>query len=92
MANFFWDNIFKNDRKETSVHTTLKNNILFRDLNEYELKILQNIVNVRNYQKDEVVFRFAEAAVGMYIIISGSVDISLDGRQITKLREGDFFF
>jgi len=90
-VNIFWDNLFKGDRKEKNVFTALKNNILFKDLNNYELSVLQNIINVRNYQKDEVIFRYGEAGVGMYIIVSGSVDINLDSRFITKLREGDFF-
>lgn len=91
MTDYFWDNIFKGDRKEKSIITALKNNILFKDLTTQELQLVQNIVNVRNYQKGEVVFQYGEAGVGMYIIVSGSADISLNGKFITKLKEGDFF-
>ncbi len=91
MVDYFWENIFKGDRKEKTLMNALKNNILFTDLNTRELQMVQNIVNLRNYQKGEVVFRYGEAGVGMYIIISGSVDISLNGKFITKLKEGDFF-
>lgn len=91
MTDYFWDNIFKGDRKEKSVLTALKNNILFKDLTLGELKLVQNIINVRNYQKGEVVFHYGEAGVGMYIIVTGSVDISLNGKFLTKLKEGDFF-
>ncbi len=91
MINYFWDNIFKGDRKEKSVYTTLKNNILFKDLTDQELQLVQNIVNVRHFQKGEVVFHYGEVGAGMYLIVSGSVDISLNGKIITKLKEGDFF-
>ncbi len=91
MINYFWDNIFKGDRKQKTILTALKNNILFKDLNPFELQLVQNIVNVRDYQKGEVVFQYGEAGVGMYIIVKGSVSISLNGKQITQLKEGDFF-
>ncbi len=91
MDNFFWDNLFKGNRKETTIVSALKNNILFKDLNLHELNILQNIVNVRQYQKGESVFKYGETGVGMYLIVRGAIDISLEQRHITKLREGDFF-
>lgn len=91
MDNFFWDNLFKSNRKDSSIISALKNNILFKDLTPLELNLVQNIVNVRQYQKGESVFKYGEAGVGMYLIVSGSIDISLEQRHITKLKDGDFF-
>lgn len=91
MDNFFWENLFKGDRQQNSIVSRIKNNILFKDLNSRELRLVQNIVNVRQYQKNEAIFKYGETGVGMYIIVSGTVDISLENRHITKLKEGDFF-
>jgi CRP/FNR family cyclic AMP-dependent transcriptional regulator len=83
-VNYFWDNIFKSNRQEKSVHHLVK-----------------NIVNVRNYRTGETIFHQGEVGVGMYIIVSGSVDISVEETSsvgeapnsnfITRLAEGDFF-
>lgn len=79
----------------------MKNNILFQDLNIRELQLVKNIVNVRNYRTGETIFHQGEIGVGMYIIVSGSVDISIEESNIvgeapqsnfvTRLSEGDFF-
>lgn len=101
MVNYFWDNIFKTNRQEKNVHYALKNNILFQELNGRELQLLKNIVNVRHYRTGETIFNQGEVGVGMYIIVSGSVDISVEESSavgegprsnfITRLAEGDFF-
>jgi CRP/FNR family transcriptional regulator, cyclic AMP receptor protein len=101
LINYFWDNIFKHNRQEKSVENALKNNILFQDLNMRELQLVKNIINVRNYRTGETIFNQGEIGVGMYIIVSGSVDIlveessvSGEGPQsnfVTRLAELDFF-
>jgi CRP/FNR family cyclic AMP-dependent transcriptional regulator len=100
-VNYFWDNIFKTNRQEKSVHNALKNNILFSELNSRELQMVKNIVNVRNYRTGETIFHQGEIGVGMYIIVSGSVDISVEESSVvgeaprsnfvTRLADGDFF-
>lgn len=97
-----WDNIFKRAAQERSVSHSLANNILFKDLNKRELRFVEQIVHVRNYRKGEFIFQQGEVGVGMYIIVKGSVDISLLDNSptnpeagnfvfITKLEGGDFF-
>lgn len=101
MVNFFWDNIFKSNRKEKNVMSALRSNILFQELDPIELRLIQNIVNVRNYRTGESIFHQGEIGVGMYIIVSGSVDITIEESNVvgeaprsnfvTRLSEGDFF-
>ncbi len=101
MVNYFWDNLFKTNRQEKSLHNALKNNILFADLNGRELKLVKDIINVRNYRTGETIFHQGEIGVGMYIIISGSADISVEESSVvgepprstfvTRLSDGDFF-
>ncbi len=101
MVNYFWDNIFKTNRQEKSLQNALKNNILFSDLSLRELKLVKSIVNVRNYRTGETIFHQGEIGVGLYIIVSGSVDISVEESSVvgeaprstfvTRLSDGDFF-
>lgn len=99
--NFIWDNLFRQSQKERTLTHRLKENVLFRDLSGSELRLLENIVNVRNYRPGETIFRQGEAGVGMYIISSGMVNIyveeiiastgELRTTPVTQLKEGDFF-
>lgn len=101
MVNYFWDNIFKTNRQEKNLHNALKNNILFSELNSRELHLVKSIINVRNYRAGENVFHQGEVGVGMYLIISGSIDVSVEESSVageaprssfvTRLSDSDFF-
>jgi len=100
-VNILWDNIFRKPKKENDVRSVLKENALFRDLTERELRLVQDIVHVRRYHSGEAVFRQGEVGVGMYLIIKGRIEIFVtdpapiqeDYREIhiTQLVDGDFF-
>jgi CRP/FNR family cyclic AMP-dependent transcriptional regulator len=100
-VNFLWDNIFRRPKKEDEVRTALRNNILFNDLSDRELKLLEGIVHVRRYHAGEPIFRQGELGVGMYIVVIGRIEIFVtdetavaeDTRDIfiTQLIAGDFF-
>jgi CRP-like cAMP-binding protein len=102
MATLLWDNLFKRRPTENGIETLLKQNVLFQDLSFRQLKFLATIVHRRRYKAGEIIFRQGEFGVGMYIIVSGSVDIAiakarsepaerLDEIVITRLGAGDFF-
>jgi CRP-like cAMP-binding protein len=101
-VNFLWENLFRRNRKRDELRTALRENILFEDLSERELKFLENIVHIRRFHAGEPIFRQGEIGVGMYIIVKGSVEIfSTDATKmgagevnealITQLAPGDFF-
>lgn len=99
--SYLWENLFRKDARERSLAQKLSENILFQDLSARELKLVENIVNLRTYRPGEVIFRQGDAGVGMYIISKGSVNIYVEemdpattqvtSSQVTVLREGDFF-
>ncbi len=69
---------------------------MFKKLDDRELAFLENIVHVRNYGTDEVVFGEGDVGSGMYCIRTGQVQIyKLDehGNEIEQavLEAGDFF-
>ena len=101
MVSFLWDNLFKRDEKERDLISILKGNFLFESLAIQELKLVRDIVHIREYRPGELVFKQGEVGVGMYIIARGHVDISVEDRDpekegmrsifVTRLERGDFF-
>ncbi len=102
MVNYLWENIFKRDAKNRTLTTILSENLLFRKLSKKELKFVENIVHERHYRADEVIFKQGEIGVGMYIIVKGSIDITITDTDptgkaptkkvlVTRLISGDFF-
>lgn len=99
--NFQWDNLFRSSAREQKLISKLRENMLFKDLSTRELRLVENIVNIRTYRPGEIVFRQGDAGVGMYIISKGMVNIYTEAvdaattevstSQVTSLREGDFF-
>ena len=94
--NLMWENIFKKSRAEYDLDTILSENILFSDLTKRELRFVKNLVHIRNYKPGEPIFKQGEIGVGMYIIINGELDITIDGNDgnaiyVTRLELYDFF-
>lgn len=98
--NYLWDNLFKKSADD-DIRSVLRNNILFQDLNERELRFIESIVHVRRYHAGEPIFKQGEVGVGMYLISKGRIEIYVndpnpiteDMREIfiTQLLPGDFF-
>ena len=79
MESAFWANISKKKSEEQkSLSDILKSIPIFSTLNRRELKKVEQIVHLRNYRAQEVVFRQSEPGVGMYVVRSGEVDIVYD--------------
>ncbi len=101
LVNFIWENIFRSTDKTQGLRQRLRDNILFQDLSSTELRLVENIVNVRHYRPGEHIFRQGEVGVGMYIIMSGVVNIYVEEMQaetaatyvthVTQLKSADFF-
>ncbi len=89
-----WGNIFRNNTKqEDNIYTVLSKIPLFSDLNKKELKAIERIMHHRTYNPDEIVFNEGDPGVGMYIIVTGHINISLgkDGKLLAVLSNGEFF-
>lgn len=94
--NPFWSNIFQTSGYEDSLAYFLGTIPIFDALKKKELKFLESMVHVRNYQLDEVVFHEGDIGSGMYCVRSGQVLIyiqDVEGNEIEQARlgPGDFF-
>ncbi|KAA3610342.1 MAG: cyclic nucleotide-binding domain-containing protein [Calditrichaeota bacterium] len=89
-----WSNIFKRNKvQEENIFSVLKRLPIFQDLSYKELKAIERILHRRTYKADEVIFKEYEPGVGMYIIESGKVNITLgkENKLLVLLSTGDFF-
>ena len=91
-----WGNIFRSQQDEKSIAATLKRTPIFARLSKSELSLIENLVYIRNYNEDEIIFVEGEPGAGMYIIESGTVRICLgantdEKNELAKLEAGDFF-
>ena len=95
-ADGIWGNIFRLGQKKESLSEVLHTVPLFSDLTKKELRVLETLVHVRNYQPSEAVFTESEPGAGMYVIRNGHVDIVLRHESghpllLAELETGDFF-
>ena len=89
-----WGNIFRSSEKEeANIYTVLSKIPIFRDLNKRELKAIERILHHRTYKANEIIFNEGDPGVGMYIIETGHVNITLgnEGKLLAVLSNGEFF-
>ncbi|WP_303720650.1 Crp/Fnr family transcriptional regulator [Malonomonas rubra] len=94
--NPFWSNIFRSSGYQETLAYFLSTVPIFSKLKKRELSFLENIVHVRDYKADEIIFEEGDIGSGMYAIRSGQVRIYTrdeNGREIEQalLEPGDFF-
>ena len=102
MTASLWEHLFRPTAGDPAIEQLLRDNILFADLNARQIRFVSNIVHLRQYRETEFIFRQGETGVGMYIILTGAVTITVtgaqpelqsaaDGIEIATLGPGDFF-
>ena len=92
--NNIWENIFKIRQKNADETDKILSNIpVFKDINQRDLRTIKRILHQREYRKDEVIFHQGDVGLGMYIIVSGTVEIISNpgDHLLAELHEGDFF-
>lgn len=100
MTNYIWENLFRPSNQDQDVLEALRQTHIFHALTKKELRFVKDTVHVRTFKAGEYIFQQGEVGVGMYVILSGSLEISIErplaetaslSRQlITRLRAGDF--
>lgn len=76
-------------KKEVDILKLLADTPVFHDLSHRELKMVKKIVKIKNYKKDEIIFRKSDPGLGMHIIYKGSVEITVkkDNKEVVTLAE-----
>jgi|TARA_B100000745_G_scaffold7027_1_gene5894 CRP-like cAMP-binding protein len=92
-----WENIFKGwNRSESKTVVTLKQVPIFKDFSDKEFSELEKLIHHRTYSSGDFIFKNRAPAEGMYIIMHGSVKITIGTRVnneniLAELGKGDFF-
>lgn len=96
MKSPLWSNLFANwNSQESEKVLALKEVPVFAGLSNKELDEIERLTHERKYQAGENVFKQFAPAEGMFIIISGSVEIYIDNEKskkiLAELNDHDFF-
>ncbi len=97
MKNAFWTNIFNRwNTTENETVLTLKQVPVFRGLTKREYREVEKLIHERTYKPEETVFKENAPGEGMYIILSGKVEICMNGSDpnkniLAELGNGEFF-
>lgn len=101
MVNYLWDNLFKRGPRDQDIEGILSENYIFKILSKSELSFLRGLVHRRTYKPGEAIFTQGELGVGMYIVVKGTVNITVEDLHapdesqknifVTRLTSGDFF-
>jgi len=91
-----WSNLFTNwDSPESEKVLALKKVPVFASLKNKELDEIEKLTHERKYQTGEHVFKQFAPAEGMFIIITGSVEIYIENEGakniLAELNDHDFF-
>ncbi|MBI2505442.1 MAG: cyclic nucleotide-binding domain-containing protein [Candidatus Latescibacteria bacterium] len=97
MADPFWGRLFNRQaEKNESLFEVLQRIPIFQDFNQREFAKVEDILHHRSFAVDEAIVREGEKGVGMYIILTGQIQILHAGEQgqpikLATLGPGDFF-
>ncbi|WP_163996622.1 cyclic nucleotide-binding domain-containing protein [Pyxidicoccus caerfyrddinensis] len=64
---------------------------LFRPFNRKDRRTLVERFRARDVERDEVIIRDGDQTDGLYVVLSGEVEVSKDGHLLTRLKEGELF-
>jgi CRP-like cAMP-binding protein len=64
---------------------------LFRPFNRKDRRTLVERFRARDVERNEVIIRDGDQTDGLYVVLSGEVEVSKDGHLLTRLKEGDLF-
>ncbi|NMO22458.1 cyclic nucleotide-binding domain-containing protein [Pyxidicoccus fallax] len=79
---------FVRQRMLTNVMNT---SALFRPFNRKDRRTLVERFRARDVERDAVIIRDGGETDGLYVVLSGEVEVSKDGLLLTRLKEGDLF-
>ncbi|AGC45375.1 cyclic nucleotide-binding domain-containing protein [Myxococcus stipitatus DSM 14675] len=79
---------FVRQRLLTNVMNT---SALFRPFNRKDRRTLVERFRARDVEREDVIIRDGDPTDGLYVLLSGEVEVHKDGHLLTRLKEGDLF-
>ena len=97
MADPFWGRLLNRQAEnKSSLFDVMSKIPIFQDLTQREFAKVEDILHHRSFAAGEAIVREGEQGVGMYIILTGEIQIFQTGQQgqllrLATLGAGDFF-
>ncbi|MGW8247658.1 MAG: cyclic nucleotide-binding domain-containing protein [Acidiferrobacterales bacterium] len=90
--NPMWANLFRKRPpwKQTAIRL-LQETPIFEGLPRRVVAQLVDSMHRRVYRDQEAVFRNGDEGLGMYLVLSGQVVVSVNSQELARLLPGDFF-
>lgn len=91
-GNPMWGNLFRKRPpwKQTAIRL-FQETPIFEGIPRRVIAQLVDSMHRRSYRDQEAVFRKGDQGLGMYLVLSGQVSVSLDSTELARLLPGDFF-
>ena len=87
-----WENLFRpRPEWQDQAAAMLAETPIFAPVPRKTLRRLVESMHLRPYQDGETVFAVGEPGLGMYLVLSGEVNIELNQQSLARLSAGDFF-
>ena len=92
-----WENLFRHWNKEENLSKVVLRQIpVFHDLSEKQIQEVESLCHRRRYKSGENVFKKNAPGEGMFIILSGNIEIffidkSGHEKVLAELGSGEFF-
>jgi CRP/FNR family cyclic AMP-dependent transcriptional regulator len=91
-GNPMWANLFrKRPPWKQSAIRLLQETPIFEGIPRRVIAQLVDSMHRRVYRDQEAVFRKGDQGLGMYLVLSGQVSVSMNSTELARLLPGDFF-
>jgi CRP-like cAMP-binding protein len=64
---------------------------IFRDRTENVIQMFTSKGKIESFIKDQIIFKQGDQADGFYLLLRGSVGVSVNSRPISRIQQGGFF-
>ncbi len=92
MGHPLWENFFRHQHDWVYRCCRLcESSPLFRGIPKRAIRWLVSRMHVRHFDAGETVFRMGDPGAGALLLLSGSVNIMINGVCVATLHEGDLF-
>ncbi|MBN8232446.1 cyclic nucleotide-binding domain-containing protein [Corallococcus macrosporus] len=77
--------------RERLLANVMNSSALFRPFNRQDRRGLVERFRARDVERGDVIIREGDATDGLYVVLSGEVEVHKNGQPLSRLKEGDLF-
>lgn len=85
------NNIPKSNEDIEKIRATIKENVLFKHLNENQLEIVANAMFEKQFKSGDIVIKQGDDGDCLYVVDSGELDVLYSGEKVATIGQGKVF-